>query len=559
MHPGYILVLSLCVCCGQINQKEENRPSVETSSTAVRNSVDIGVEKIDSLFIHKFLLQYPQYRPYRDQLYSFYKNRNYTLAWTNAGEPIPQASLLINLIENMRQYGIPTDSSINYNIRDSLTVIVEANKKSSETIEKLRKSVDLALTSLYFGYAPKLWEGVIDPHRDEGIEWYIQRKEFSYTEVLDSILNDTENKNPFIDNRGFHSQYFKLKKALKRYSEIEKHNQWREIKLGNTLLSKGDSAEAVRAVAERLFQLGDLSKKPDANRFTEQIRKAVAEFQRRHGLNSDGIIGPKTVQALNISPQLKLKQIILNMERWRWVPAGMEGNYVYVNIPEFRLYLVEDDRVIQTMKVIVGKSGSHTVVFNDQIKYLVVNPYWNIPRSIATEEILPEIKKDASYLTKKRIEVGIKWNFDKVKADTIDWQKVSAENFRYTLRKQPGPDNPLGRVKFIFPNDFAIYLHDTPATELFDERQRGFSHGCIRVEKPFQFAEYLIKRNERYTFEDVKQLLRERENKWIELETPLPVYILYFTVWVDEAGDVHFRDDLYGHDAHLADRLFQNQ
>jgi hypothetical protein len=237
MHPVYIFVLSLCVCCGQVNHREENKPDLETASTAVKNTAGIGVEKIDSLFLHRFLLEYRQYRPYHHELYSFYKNRNYTLAWTHSGVPIPQASLFINLIENIRQYGIPIDSGIDYNVRDSLTVIVEASNKSSETIENLRKSVDLALTSLYFSYAPKLWEGVIDPHSDEGIEWYIKRKDFSYTEVLDSILNDIENKNPFIDSRGFHSQYFKLKKALKRYSEIAVLNLFFQMSLPSTFMT----------------------------------------------------------------------------------------------------------------------------------------------------------------------------------------------------------------------------------------------------------------------------------------------------------------------------------
>lgn len=556
---GFWFLLGVSACNPGNADKDGGVVNEDPQAYYVETKGNIGTETMDSLFIKKFLSRYPEYEAYQKQLYKFYSARNYRLAWTDQGDPIPHASLLINLIENVRQYGIPVDSTRDYHLRDSLAVIDESTGEDAARQSQLRKSFDLALTSSYFRYTPKLWEGVIDPHDDERIDWYVERKSFSYGALLDSILNDTVNTNPFVHNRGFHSQYLKLRDVLKRYSRLQKDHPWRTIELEKPVLSRGDSGNAVISVTERLSVLGDLSGNSSHDRFNDEVYQAVVAFQTRHGLQADGVVGPKTLSTLNTSLESRLKQILLNMERWRWVPVEMTGDYVFVNIPEFRLYVVEDDKAIQKMKVVVGKRGANTVVFNDMIKYVVVNPYWNIPRSIATEEILPLIKDNPRYLQEAEIEVGMNWNFDTVDADTIAWENVTAENFKYTLRKKPGPENPLGRIKFIFPNDFAIYLHDTPAKQLFGERRRGFSHGCIRVEKPYMLSRHLIERNDDYSFEDIQTLLRERENKWIQLNEPLPVYILYFTVWVDETNTVQFRDDIYGHDAHLAGKLFREE
>ena len=551
----------LVAACNHSNGDKDGRRhrDEELGSYQVETKRNSLAEKTDSIFIKEFLTRYPEYEAHQAQLYKFYGKRNYRLAWTEQGEPIPHASLLINLIENIRQYGIPMNSKRKYRLRDSLAVILDSTRNDAARHKRLRKSFDLALTSSFFRYTPQIWEGVVDPHSEEQIDWYVEPKNFAYGAVLDSILNDTINSNPFIHNRRFHTQYFKLREVLERYSKLQQDHPWHTIELQKHFLSAGDSGTAVRQVAKRLALLGDLSEETSHDRFTEKVRRAVVAFQSRHGLKADGVVGPKTLSTLNTSLEARSKQVILNMERWRWVPVAMTGDYVFVNIPEFKLYLVENDRLIQNMKVVVGKRGSHTIVFNDLINYVVVNPYWNIPRSIATEEILPRIKENPHYLQDKEIEVGINWKFDTVDADTIAWENVTAENFNYTLRKKPGPENPLGRIKFIFPNDFAIYLHDTPARQLFDERRRGFSHGCIRVEKPYELSRHLLGRSDDYTFTDLEELLTEGKNKWIELDDPLPVYILYFTVWVDEAGTVHFRDDIYGHDAHLADRLFREE
>lgn len=323
-------------------------------------------------------------------------------------------------------------------------------------------------------------------------------------------------------------------------------------------LSKGDSGVAVLALRDRLLASGDLKTSVTVAVFTAEIQQAVMAFQRRHGLVADGIVRGKTLSTLNTPVEVQIRKIILNMERWRWIPLHhLKGNYVLINIPEYELRIYEEDKVKAEMKIVVGKGSASTNVFNDVIQKIVLNPYWNIPTSIAVAEILPQIQKDVSYLRKHHIEVGIDWKFDSLNADTVDWKNLSADNFPYTLRRKPGDGNPLGKIKFIFPNRYAIYLHDTPATALFEEHERSFSHGCIRVEKPLILAEHLVSPMKDITMRKLQRLLKkEKEDEEIVLSEPVPVYMLYLTAWVDEQGHLNFRDDVYGHDEILARLLF---
>jgi murein L,D-transpeptidase YcbB/YkuD len=225
------------------------------------------------------------------------------------------------------------------------------------------------------------------------------------------------------------------------------------------------------------------------------------------------------------------------MERWRWMPTDLGQRYIWVNIPEFRMALMEGDRQAVTMRVVVGKEQSRTPVFSDKMEYLEFNPYWNIPDSILEEEIMPAVAKNPGYLA------------------SHDMEPIPGDTDR--LRQRPGPSNPLGKVKFMFPNRFDIYLHDTPADHLFDRTERDFSHGCIRLERPIELAQYLLKDDPKWTPEAIDAKLVSGENTSIPLPRPLPVHLVYFTAWVDENGTVHFRDDVYGHDAKLEEALMK--
>ncbi len=220
------------------------------------------------------------------------------------------------------------------------------------------------------------------------------------------------------------------------------------------------------------------------------------------------------------------------------MPNLPEGSGIMVNIPQYQLHVYENGKSVMNMPIVVGTTGSQTVIFSDELKYVVFSPFWNIPSSIVRSEILPAIQRDKDYLTKKNME------------------QVGVSHGIPLIRQRPGPGNSLGRVKFIFPNSYNIYLHDTPSKSLFELEKRAFSHGCIRVGKPAELAAYLLKDSKSWTPEKISQAMRSNKEKWVTLEKPVPVFIFYFTAWVDEEGRLHFREDLYGHDERMAARLF---
>ncbi|RQD74287.1 MAG: murein L,D-transpeptidase, partial [Halanaerobium sp. MSAO_Bac5] len=291
-------------------------------------------------------------------------------------------------------------------------------------------------------------------------------------------------------------------------------------------------------------------------------RAAVREFQVNHGLNDDGIVGPKTIEALNIPYDKRVQQIIINMERWRWLPRDLGDKYIYVNISDYSLNVYENNNIIMDMKTIVGNEQRKTPVFSDRIRYLVFNPYWYVPKSIAVEDILPSIQEDIAYLEENNYSVfayNSNNTLSRVEAEEINWQEIDEDNFDFLIRQDPGDNNSLGRVKFMFPNRFSVYLHDTPSRYLFDETERGFSSGCIRIEKPIELALYLLKDQEEWDRESIEEIMQIDNEETIYLNEPFPIYLQYNTAWVDNIGNLNFRKDIYDRDKILIEHYFENQ
>jgi len=271
------------------------------------------------------------------------------------------------------------------------------------------------------------------------------------------------------------------------------------------------------------------------------------------GLRVDGKLGPETIESLNRSASHRVRQIELNLERWRWLPADLGERRIEVNLPAFMLDTVEDGRVTATMKVVVGKAGAATPAFGDQMTYVVINPYWNVPASIVASEIAPKALEDPGYLVAHDFEVVSGWGDAEhvVSPYVRDWHAALDGRWEYRVRQRPGPGNSLGRIKFMFPNEHNIYLHDTPARHLFNEAKRSYSHGCIRVERPLDLAAFVFRSDARWTRERVQRTIASGHQVQVNLRDDIPVYLLYWTAWVDDAGTVHFRDDVYGHDRAL--------
>jgi murein L,D-transpeptidase YcbB/YkuD len=324
-------------------------------------------------------------------------------------------------------------------------------------------------------------------------------------------------------------------------------------------LKRGDRAAAVATLRERLRLESDLrsqGKGEDSASFDEALEQAVRRFQRAHGLEDDGVVSAATRAELNISAADRAEQLALNLERWRWLPQDLGRRRILVNIAAYQLQLIEDEEVVMSMRVVVGMQYKRTPVFSDTMRYIVLNPNWHVPRSIAVDELIPKVQSDPSYLERfgmRLLTTGP--DPQEVDPTTVDWTSVRADSFPYRFRQEPGRLNALGRIKFMFPNPYDVYLHDTPSRSLFDRAQRDFSHGCIRIEKPIDLAVYLMRRNSQWKRDAIEAALDEGTERTIYLPKPMPIHLLYWTAWSDDDGTIQFRPDIHGLDQPLAEAL----
>ncbi len=323
-------------------------------------------------------------------------------------------------------------------------------------------------------------------------------------------------------------------------------------------IKPGMSDPRLPGLRARLAQSG-LATTPegDPSRYDAALEKAVRIFQGRHGLPLDGALGKKTIEALNVPVERRIEQMAMNLERRRWLPDDLGERYVFVNMADFALKVVDGPHTIHATRVVVGTPFHRTPVFSDAIKYIELNPFWNVTPSIAAKELLPKIRKDPGYLARNGYRLFSGWGAEASELDpfSVDWSGVSASRFVYKIRQDPGPKNSLGQLKSVFPNTQSIYLHDTPSRQLFQQTMRAFSHGCIRVENPLDLAVVLLGGADGWTKEKLTQAISSGERKIIALSKPIPVHLVYLTAWVNKDGSVHFRDDIYGRDNRLAEGL----
>jgi murein L,D-transpeptidase YcbB/YkuD len=514
-----------------------------------------GIESLDSSAIDSFLVKNPDFKNSRNKIIKFYMNRGFRLAWSKNGEFLPQAAMFINLVKASEKDGFDVERFHNKNLRALYLLATDEDNHENIDQVKLRRDFDILLTAAFFKYVHDEWKGAVDPKKEE---WFANTKKIKYGKTLEAILADQKDANPFIVMEPLHREYHHLKSLLTKYQEIQKRGSWHSLTLKDKKkLKMGDADTMVISLKKRLQISGDLTNKNTDSIFDEATEDAVKKFQLRHGLDTDGVVAGSTLEELNVSVEDRIRQIEINMERWRWVPERLSDQYIMVNIPEFVLHVFEKDKEIWNMRVIVGKQATHTPIFNDELEYVVINPNWNVPRDIAVKEILPHMQKDSTYLQRQHMEMFVgQSSKDPVDPTSIDWNSVNAQNFNYRFRQIPGNDNALGIIKFLFPNEYDVYLHDTPTHSLFDRSERGFSHGCIRIQDPMKMADYLLKNDPDWDHNKIVETIANKEEKYIPLIKKIPVYILYFTVWVDPQGLAHFQKDIYGHDKKLEKELF---
>ncbi len=355
-------------------------------------------------------------------------------------------------------------------------------------------------------------------------------------------------------------RYGRLKAALEDYRRIAETGGWDPIPEGETI-KPGMSDRRLPAIRARLRLWGDLTDPPKSDpstRYDDDLVAAVKRMQWRHGLEPDGAIGRKTLAAFNVPVGARLRQMEINLERRRWMPDDQGRRFIFVNLADYALKLVEGEKTLLDLRVVVGKPFHMTPVFSHEMTYVEINPFWNVPPSIAGKELLPKIKQNVSYLKDNNFTLFAGWGNGAAELDprAVDWAAINGERFPYKLRQGPGDGNALGRMKFMFPNHFNVYLHDTPAKALFKKDQRSFSHGCIRVQDPEVLAELVLAETADWPLSRIQEAVESGERRVITLAEPLPIHISYLTAWVNKDGSVHFRDDIYGRDALLAKALF---
>jgi murein L,D-transpeptidase YcbB/YkuD len=328
------------------------------------------------------------------------------------------------------------------------------------------------------------------------------------------------------------TQYDLLKRELNRFYEIRQQGGWEKITLAKKYYMRGEKAPVVSQIKERLKATGQFTSSDNSTLYTDELAEAVKKAQKQFGLTQTGSVDAPLVKELNVPVEKRIAQLEVNMERTRNSRFSGSGTTLIANIPEFRLHVYEDGKEVFDMAIVVGKSSTKTEVFNDQMTHLVFSPYWNVPPSIASEEIFPAARRDRNYLRNNGYEV------------------INGE-----VRQRPGAQNSLGRVKFVFPNSHNIYFHDTPAKSLFKMDARAFSHGCIRLSEPAKLAEYLLRKDPSWTAEKIKQAMESGREQTVRLSSPAQVAITYFTAWVDDEGGLNFRNDIYGRDGHSSKQM----
>ena len=486
-----------------------------------------------------------------ERVRQFYRQREHAPVWLEAGGLSPQARSLIARLCDARAEGLrPSD----YGVEEIRSAVASAVGQTPAGAKEFAR-VDLLLSQAFLDFGSDVLDGRLDPS-SVAPDWHLKDRKTNLEGLLRKVA-DAEQLAPVVESlRPAHPDYEELRAALERYRQIERQGGWPEVPKGKTI-REGDRSERVAALRRRLSATGDLQQaeaQANSNTYDEKVAEAVKSFQGRHGLAVDGVLGPNTLAALNVPAGKRILQIELNMERLRWLPRELGDRFVFVNVPEFRLHAFENGREALTMPVVVGKEFDDraTTVFSDQMEHVVFSPYWNVPTGIAKNEIIPAARKNPGYMAANDYEIVTGWGAgaDVVSPTAANLSRVGGA---YRIRQKPGPKNSLGQIKFMFPNEFAIYLHDTPAKHLFEQRERAYSHGCIRVGDPVELAKFVFDSPE-WDGQRIRRKMEGSEREEVSLPKKVPVYIYYLTAFARD-GQVHFRNDLYGADEKAIEAL----
>lgn len=499
---------------------------------------------LDSADLRQCIDMHPAYATYADAVNNFYRNRSWHVAWYGRDGIREHAGFLLRFLETTGLDGIRDTYPSLSDIQQRVSVSASAPAKPDLVLEAL-------LTLGFFWYSDRAWSGLPE-QKSRSLGWFLPRSHVNMSEWLDSAL--TREPDRRLITRVVYKDYYRLRRYLGRYDSIARSGGWPSIPAG---WKKMGADSLHQLVARSLKVHGDFSGDTETVRADSLLESAIRNYRLRHGLSDRTGIDDQLVKSLNIPVEGRMVQLMVNMERCRWMPSDLPDSFLLVNIPDFHLYAVENGREKWRQAVVVGKQLHETAVFTGRMEHVVFNPYWVIPEGILYKETLPDIVRNPSIIRKQHLEV-VDFRGRKVNASAIRWSDYLKGGFPYVIRQQPGPGNALGRVKFIFPNSFSIYLHDTPSRGLFKQEKRAFSHGCIRLSDPEKLAVYLLS-DEGWTPAEVTEAMRPGSEKWVKLRNGIRVYVVYLTAWVDDKGCLQFRDDVYGRDIRLKEELVERR
>ena len=476
----------------------------------------------------------------------FYTLRGGAPAWVNHKQPTQKATEAIKILHTATDHAFdPAD----YGEAEITRIYDEIQKLERDTpdIHQRLAEFDVRLTAALVAMGRDVALGRTTPDII-GAKWKSRRVQPDFAAKLNGAIDG--DLNSFLEQvRPQHPEYVALQKALADVRGQQAKGGWPQV---TATLKPGASNPAVAALRQRMIASGHLKEGDAATTspvYDDALVDAVKSFQDLHALRATGIVDAPTLAAMNVPIERRLQQVVLNLERWRWMPDDFGDHYFIVNVPYFHLLAKQDDKTVMDIRVVVGKPGHETPLFSDEMESVVFSPYWNIPDSIAENETAPAMAKDPAYLAKQNIEIfrtsGGKT--EAISASDVNWENPS-ELRSLAFRQRPGSHNALGNVKFLFPNEFNVYLHDTPADALFGRPTRAFSHGCMRVEEPETLAAYVLKGYPEWTPETMQAAMHSGVEKHVKLKEKIPVHVVYFTAWVDDKDGLHFQPDIYGYD-----------
>lgn len=529
-----LLVLGSVIILTQTGKNSELSKSIFIDTTAM--SLQQRVAKVN--------LDVPYYnKKVQSKTIAFYRRNKNEAKWLTLNKPTASFKAFLDAVRNSASYGMDPDRYDLRSIREHVKEIYEREEQSRDELA----SLDMRITESFFLFTTHVIEGRI---RTLGNNHYVWKRIIddendvkllaaNSAEKLESQINDLHPR---------HEQYEKLRKALAYYRELDENAPHTLASITTGTIKPGMNHPLIPDIRRRLL-LTDLEPYPmsvGSVYYDDQLLEGVKQFQKRHGLPDNGLITDATLKFLNQSFKEKADLIELNLERLRWLPRAMSEDYISINVPEYMLRVYRNNSKKLEMRVVLGSQYNATPIFTDTLEYIVFSPTWNIPPGIMEEEAIPNLIEDPQYYDKERFKIYKKGKLINPKKE--DWTSEDLDTNDYQIVENPGPGNSLGLVKFIMPNNFNVYLHDTPADHLFAKNKRAYSHGCIRLEKPVDLAEYLLKDRPEWSVDKIKEAMQGSEPVTANLKKKYPVMIEYRTVWEDEAGQLNFREDIYNHD-----------